>query len=345
MGTPLRDLARTALTFPLLFFLAAVDDGTASQAAMTARAQILRSEYAARDAGDLLTEAIRTRDLSHQDMVLALLVRRDEVLPILRERLRTAPDAEKYDLLMLTQGQLRWSETKPAVLELLRNRALPERVRGRAATASALFQNRDAIPDVRELLASAREDQVRQWAAFSLGMLGDADSRAPIEAMLSDASPYVRAAAAGALGMLGVDTGAAVALALSRHHFFGVRCRAADALSYIGTPTALARLREMLESDVSPTVRNESAEYLARAEIDALGRDEAILRLKGMLTSTNGPPPRWAFVYFTDHFGDEESVFIEGLAETPGPLQKAATVALLRADARVAPRPRMGRSR
>jgi len=131
------------------------------------------------------------------------------------------------------------------------------------------------------------------------------------------------------LGSLSDNSGLAAAIDLSRHERFDVRCRAAEALSCIATPEALARVREMQETDESPTVQSESAEYLGRAELTGLERQTALDRLTAMLSPDNPNPPRWAFVYLAEHFGPEATGLLRQLAETRGPLQQAATVALL----------------
>lgn len=167
---------------------------------------------------------------------------------------------------------------------------------------------------------------------MALATLGDAESVPQIETMLNDFSPFVRVTAAMGLGMLGSDTGLNVAVALSHDEFFGLRCRAAEVLSYIGSPGAVVRLGEMQQTDPSSTVRSESAECLGRAEVEALDKDIVLARLKEMLAPDNPNPPRWAFVYLAEHFGPEATPFLRQLAETSGPLQHAATVALLQVD-------------
>lgn len=296
------------------------------------RDQVLSGSHGRSEVKNLLQTTVETHDPRRHEMRMALLLRKNEVLPVLTDRLKTAPDQEKYDLLMLIHGQLRWREFQPVVLKLLRDKTLSEHVRGRAATASALYQQTEAVPDIRDLLKSAKEDQVRQWAATALATLGDKDSLPEIEIMLRDTSPFVRVTAAMALGMLGSDAGLEQALALSYEDFFGLRCRAAEALSHIATSPAMTRLREMETEDTSSTVRSESAEYLGQVELRALDKDAALDRLKEMLNPENPNPPRWAFVYLAEHFGPEAAPFLRQLAESPGPLRHAASVAVLQVE-------------
>ena len=300
------------------------------------RESILAGPHGTMPIEELLPLTMNTRDPSRTEMQLALLLRKEETLPDLKARLQAAPDDTTYDLLMLIQSQLRWSETVPEILALLGNEDAPEDVRGRAATAAALFQQEQAVPQIRKLLADAKEPQVRQWAAMALALLGDENAVSQIKPMLDDSSVYVRLTGAMTLGNLGDDSGLTTAIDLSRHEKFDVRCRAAEALCHIATPEALARVRQMQEADESPTVRSESDQFLVRAELAGLEKQAALDRLTAMLSPENRNPPRWAFVYLAEHFGPEATGILRQLAGSPGPLQHAATVALLEVNSGVA---------
>jgi len=307
------------------------------------RESILAGPHGTMPIEELLPLALKTRDPSRAEMRLGLLLRKEETLPELKARLQAAPDDTTYDLLMLIQSQLRWAEVVPDVLALLGNEDAPEHVRGRAATAAGVFQQEQAAPQIRTLLANAKEPQVRQWSAMALALLGDEDAASQIEPMLSDSSVYVRLTGAMTLGSLGDDSGLTTAMDLSRHEKFDVRCRAAEALSCIATPGALTRLREMQETDESSTVRSESAGYLGQAELAGLERQAALDRLKVMLSPDNPYPPRWAFVYLAEHFAPEATGILQQLAESPGPLQRAGTVALMEVNSGVVTIPHIRR--
>lgn len=290
---------------------------------------IMYGKYGEMPIGELLSLAITTHDPSRNEMRLALLLRKEEALPVLKERLIAAPDGETRHLLGIIQRQLRWPETLPEILIILNDTARTERTRALAATAAAIFREKNAIPQVRNLLQTVDEPQSRLHLAMAVGIFHDDESIEIVEGLLNDNSPHIRAAAAEVLGRLGNSSGEGIALELSRHDNFGIRGMAVKALSYIGTPEAMERLKEMRESDPSPNVRNESAENIARAELEALDRDEAITELKRLLTPDSRYHPRWAFVYLAKHFALEEVDFLKTLSTTPGPLQYPATVALL----------------
>jgi hypothetical protein len=295
---------------------------------------ILNSTYGQIPVDELLDMALKTYDPSRIEMRLALLVRKETSLPLIKQQLqKSQDDSNLYNILMLVQGQLRWVELTPAVLDILNDPGFSERVHGRAATAAALFQAHEAIPAIRELLRTAEDLQARQWAAMALGSLQDVESRYLVEDLLYDDSPYGRVTAAAVLGRLDNNLGEQVALELSYEQNFGIRSRAAEALSLIDTPDARERLEEMRTEDPSINVRHETAEYMGRTELDRLPESEAIVRLENLLTQEH--PPRWAFVYLAQNFGYDAVELLEDLANQPGPLSYAAAVAILEIESEV----------
>ena len=60
----------------------------------------------------------------------------------------------------------------------------------------------DGVPPLVALLADA-DPEVRQMAAFALGLIGDRSARDPLVAALADPSPLVKGSAAEALGLIG----------------------------------------------------------------------------------------------------------------------------------------------
>ena len=91
----------------------------------------------------------------------------------------------------------------PDVIRLLRD---PEaRIRRRAALAAGRVGLPEAAPDLITVLRSDTDPEVRQMAAFALGLLGDKQP-STIDALrvaLTDPSPLVAGRAAEALGLIG----------------------------------------------------------------------------------------------------------------------------------------------
>jgi cyclophilin family peptidyl-prolyl cis-trans isomerase/HEAT repeat protein len=91
----------------------------------------------------------------------------------------------------------------PDIIRLLRD---PEaRIRRRAALAAGRVGLPDALPDLMSALRSDTDPEVRQMAAFALGLLGDKQPSTleALRAALIDPSPLVTGRAAEALGLIG----------------------------------------------------------------------------------------------------------------------------------------------
>jgi hypothetical protein len=296
------------------------------------RNSVLNGPYGSKSIGPLFSEALENRGPSRHVMHLAIILRKDEALPELIERLKSESDGEAYNVLMLIQSKLRWRETLPIILDMLTDEKQGEQVRGRAATAAALFEAKEALPAIRDLLKTAKDPLARQTALMALGYLQDRGSQRLMRTYLDDDSEYVRLRAAMVLGMIGDSSGEAVALELSKHEKFGIRCTAAKALKEIAGNPSLTRLNQMALQDTSPTVRSECLEHLALLEIENLSRKEAVAKLKEILDPAKPKPPRWAFQYLVERFGSDTRPFLRKLAETSGSLQRPAAIALIYLD-------------
>jgi HEAT repeat protein len=90
---------------------------------------------------------------------------------------------------------------RPSLLSLLSDREA--RIRRRAALAVGRTRLPDAVPALLPLLAKDPEPEVRQMAAFALGLIGDESGSVPLVAALGDPEPLVQGRAAEALGLIG----------------------------------------------------------------------------------------------------------------------------------------------
>jgi cyclophilin family peptidyl-prolyl cis-trans isomerase/HEAT repeat protein len=82
------------------------------------------------------------------------------------------------------------------------------RVRRRAALAVGRVGLPDGVPALVKALQADPDVEVRQMAAFGLGLIADRSAAAPLRAALADSSPLVAGRAAEALGLIG-DTDSA----------------------------------------------------------------------------------------------------------------------------------------
>jgi cyclophilin family peptidyl-prolyl cis-trans isomerase/HEAT repeat protein len=160
----------------------------------------------------------------------------------------------------------------PLPTDLVRLMRDPEaRVRRRAALAAGRVRLPEAIEPLSTLLASDAEVEVRQMAAFALGLIGDLAARPALMAALQDPSIVVQGRAAEALGLIGdrtEETAHAVS-AMMRTHIAGGALQgiAADELEY-----PLAAPAEAVRLGLYALVRIGMYEPLAAAALDASGQ-------------------------------------------------------------------------
>jgi cyclophilin family peptidyl-prolyl cis-trans isomerase len=107
----------------------------------------------------------------------------------------------------------------PPPSDLLRLLKDPEaRTRRRAALAAGRVGLSEAIAPLSALLSGDEEPEVRQMAAFALGLIADASARAALQKALGDPSALVQGRAAEALGLIGDRGDASLVGGMVRAH-------------------------------------------------------------------------------------------------------------------------------
>jgi HEAT repeat protein/cyclophilin family peptidyl-prolyl cis-trans isomerase len=85
------------------------------------------------------------------------------------------------------------------------------RIRRRSALAVGRVGLPDGVPQLVRVLQTDKDPEVRQMAAFALGLVGDSTAVEPLRLALTDPSPVIAGRAAEALGLIG-DTASAPAI-------------------------------------------------------------------------------------------------------------------------------------
>jgi cyclophilin family peptidyl-prolyl cis-trans isomerase/HEAT repeat protein len=88
----------------------------------------------------------------------------------------------------------------PSLLTLLKDEEA--RIRRRAALAVGRTRVVDGIAPLAAVMAGDSDPEVRQMAAFAIGLIGDATGADPLMSALADSDPLVQGRAAEALGLL-----------------------------------------------------------------------------------------------------------------------------------------------
>jgi HEAT repeat protein/cyclophilin family peptidyl-prolyl cis-trans isomerase len=155
----------------------------------------------------------------------------------------------------------------PNLIALLRDDEA--RIRRRAALAVGRVRLPEAVEALAALLANDTDPEVRQMAAFALGLIGDAAAADPLMKALSDPDPVVQGRAAEALGLAAhrpaaADIGAMIAVHVKAGALAGIQ---PDDLEY---PKAAAT--EAARLGMYALVRLSAYEPLAAALLDTAGQ-------------------------------------------------------------------------
>ncbi len=142
------------------------------------------------------------------------------------------------------------------------------RIRRRAALAVGRTKLAQGVAILIPLLASDPEPEVRQMAAFALGLIGRKDAAPALRTALSDQSPVVRGRAAEALGLIGdTESASGIGAMVSAYVKAGVLANiVADESAYpLGPEVEAARL------GIFAMARLKAYDALAGAVLDSSG--------------------------------------------------------------------------
>src|SRR5882724_10883844 len=114
-------------------------------------------------------------------------------IPDLLEAMKSKDGAVLYESLIAIQ-KIRDQSTAPLIRYLLRD--LDERVQLAAVETTGILQNKEAVPDLVDVLSRARDVKVRRTALTALAMIPDDSSRPLFTRYLSDKDDALRGAAA-----------------------------------------------------------------------------------------------------------------------------------------------------
>lgn len=192
-----------------------------------------------------LVAALRAAPSDERNAVAAAMIaRRAEVLPILRESARSGDRTEKVLACSLI-AEMRDRDSIDAVLAASTDRDVV--VRRRAATVLRILADRRARPHLRAQLQTESDLGVLKTTIAALGRVGQRRDIASIAAFLGHADQGVRVVAAGALAMLGDQRGLSLVLQATAAADPGVQKSATYALGLFPDRVAGERLQAILD--------------------------------------------------------------------------------------------------
>lgn len=141
-------------------------------------------------------------------------------------------------------------------------------IRRRAALGAGRARLADAVEPLSAMLATEADPEVRQMAAFALGLIGNPDAAAALTTALATPDPLLQGRAAEALGAIGHKPGAAAIAAMMRTHLAD-GALASLAADDVGYPKIAAA--EAVRLGIYALVRLGAYDDLASALLDPSG--------------------------------------------------------------------------
>lgn len=260
------------------------------------------------------------------------ILRGAEAVPDLLQAVRSKDDRVIYECLIAFQ-KIRDPKVGPEIAFLLRD--LNERVQIAVIETTGLLRNREALPQLRELLEGGRSDRVRRATLTALAMMPAEQDRALFARYLADRDDHMRAAAAEGLGRLRSQAELpALEKAFNEERRMPARLGAAFALVLLGKT-------EM--SEFSPlqylvnTLNSAAWKGVARAYLVELARETPVLRSleKSLARGTRSEKAELAHILAQS--GDRETLpYLENLSKDPdAEVQREALSALRTLRARL----------
>uniref|UniRef100_Q01S44 PBS lyase HEAT domain protein repeat-containing protein n=1 Tax=Solibacter usitatus (strain Ellin6076) TaxID=234267 RepID=Q01S44_SOLUE len=236
-----------------------------------------------------------------------------QAIPDLLEALRTKDTDVLYESLVALQ-KIRDDSAGPKISFLLRD--LNTKVQIAAIETTGLLKNREAVPDLIEVMKRAKDAKVRRAALGSLAMVPDEQTRPVFQQYLTDKDDKMRAAAAEGFGRLRNPADLPTLEQAWKDETKGSpRVSMAFALVKLGRTeiSEFSPLQSLINSLNSAAYKGEAVPFLTEA-----ARDPAVRKsLHGALgTATKDEKIGLAKVLAVS--GDKESVgFLEKLSRDP----------------------------
>ena len=192
----------------------------------------------------------------------------------------------------------------------------------KASTVAAASEREGFRKDAETMLASDKDDFVREASAMALGKLGDKNSVKSLKAGLNDKSANVRMRSAWALAKNGDYSGKEVAIKGLKSSNVTEQVLAVDALEEVGDKTSIAIIRENLSSD-NVWSRINTALAIKRIEYKNLNIEQKIPYLEEAARDKQAEVRNWAVGELTKRIseagGDRDSALsaLKKIAKDP----------------------------
>ncbi len=298
------------------------------------RTAILASEDGKRPIREVVLDLVEENNpLRARELILTILLRKKEALPVLKEILRTGPDVEKYTVLSLLQKNLQWQQTSEEILGIINNPNTSDRILRRAMAAASALQIQQAGKKIWAIFSESDSNDVREVAILALGILQYTNSKKGLESALQDPSERIALAAAESLGRMDNPSGYFVAVRHLDHSNWFIRKLAVKALGHIATDEALDALELRFDNESSSGTKAEMEIAINLIAMKRMARTDHLTHLQQLLDSKDRFVSRWAHKRILKEFPDESVlIFKERSKDKKGEEKNIAEIYLMKAE-------------
>jgi len=294
------------------------------------RTLILNGRFGTAPIGDVLRELNEVTGGPDVQLIFqALALRKQEALPLVKDRLRTGEMFEKH---MLTKF-LRlcpWPETKPELVALASETGEQWLPRQGALYALGSLCDVTVGSEVAAILGEAGCPKGVQLVAIAtLARIGYKDAENSIRPFLEDRDIHVRLFASRALGELGEPVNRDILFSALQDSEYLVRQEACEALGAVGGADVTGKLQSIAASDPHEAVRDAASQALLQSEIRGHTPTEKLALLKGSLERAERHNALWILQTILAQCGDNGRAFVGSLAAEDGRLRERALAFLI----------------
>ena len=296
---------------------------------------VLKSRYGAAPIADLLRALVETPGGPDIQLIFQILaLRKQEALPIVKERLRTGEMWEKHMLTKFLRA-CPWSETKDELLALTRAETEHWLPRQDALYALGSLGDPSVGPDGVAMLKDPNVEANLRMAAISmLARVGFKDGVAAITPFAQDENIHVRLFATRALAELGAAIDKDFLISALKSEDYVVRQEASETLWKTEGQDVTDALHAVVKSDFNEAVRDAASQALLRREIAGRNPSEKVQILRKSLDSAERLTALWILRTVLEEAANEGRSFIETIAERNDSLGERSRAYLILADSK-----------
>lgn len=308
---------------------------TASASFEKHRSMLLKSRYGTVSIEELLRTLVETPGGPEIQLIFqALALRKQEALPVVKERLRRGEMWEKH---MLTKF-LRicpWQEAKAELLALALNETEHWLPRQGALYALGSLVDASIGSDVVVILNSPASSLNLQMAAIStLSRIGFKEGASAVTPFTQAENIHLRLFATRALAELGETIDKGFLLSALRSEDYVARQEASETLWKIDGQDVTDALRAVAKSDFNEAVRDGASQALLRREIAGRNSPEKVEILRKSLESAARLTALWILRTLLEEAGTEGRSFVEIVASRDDFLGERSRAYLVLADSK-----------